>query len=378
MKRNLILGWIAAGLLVGCDYDVKLAEKPSRPMDTALIGMWEQQGTPKGEETKYLQILPLSKNEYVFLHYDVPEEGVFPFRAWRCEAAGFTFIQHTWPYREIDNEPDDYIGAYMYNTCQIVGDKLIIRQLNKNVVGSRKEITTPAALIAAIEANRDNPELFREESVFTRAKIPPQIIANDALQKRPAFPGATLLVGRDYKAALTEKSEMPQEFFLDKGIIEVLFSSLLQNGGGRLQVLPFSKCEFLIRPSGTMMDGRILIARARICKVADLRFVQLAWIDPAHAYEFDDATGDCKYVYQYITCRIEDGKLVVRHLNTDIVSRDVTTSAALRAAIESNIANPELFREEQVFTRVEPPPDADTDATPTQQDSTRPPLPAGW
>ena len=149
---------------VGCLYTVPVTEEHSVPVDPAVLGLWEEvpEGEGRAEAPPQMLVLQFSQTEYL-VEYPVGKEA-FYFRAWPVKVAGLTAVQ----LQVIrDNEgrlttPKPYhVVAY-----QAREGMLEVRTLNDDLVG--REFATPKALVAAIEAHRDDPELFREPGRFRR------------------------------------------------------------------------------------------------------------------------------------------------------------------------------------------------------------------
>lgn len=181
MNANLLLALACGVTLAGCDYTVPLNETPELPIDSALIGVWERT-TNQGEKQRLL-VLPLSKNEYLVSFPAQAKDALFA-RASLCKTAGKTFLQLAWFGTAKGVTPEDS-RVYQYATYAVAGDTLKGRLLNAEVVD--REAASSAALAAAIEANLENPRLFRDEWVFIKAKLPE---APDAPPKRPPIPAA--------------------------------------------------------------------------------------------------------------------------------------------------------------------------------------------
>ena len=158
-----ILGFSIMAVLAGCDYDVKLVDTPNVPVNKALAGSWEL-ATENPTDIDRMDITLLSENEYKIVWHMDAEKSLHA-RACICNSADLKLIQITW----LGAEPDFTMGdmhVYQYAAYDLDGDKLTIRMLNADVVN--KKAKTPAELLAAIKANKENPKLFREELSYKR------------------------------------------------------------------------------------------------------------------------------------------------------------------------------------------------------------------
>lgn len=180
MKTNAFLAVACAAALAGCDYTVPLTATPDRPIDPALVGLWERQDEAQGGAEKLL-VLPLGKNEYL-VSYPANSKNALFARATLCKAADLTLLQLTWFGTALGTVADD-ARIYQYATFTVAGDTLKGRLLNGDVVD--RDAASAAALIAAIEANADSPKRFRDEWTFTKIKPPPD---PHAALKRPPMP----------------------------------------------------------------------------------------------------------------------------------------------------------------------------------------------
>ena len=181
MRLNTLFAMVFAAAAAGCDYTVPLAEKPERAIDAALVGAWERT-TGQGEIERLL-VLPLGKTEYLVSFPAGSKDAMFA-RACLCNAAGLTLVQLTWFGTARGALPEDG-RVYQFASCTVAGDTLKGRLLNGDVVD--RDANSSAALATAIEANKENANLFREEMIFTKVK--PAADPN-APFKRPPMPAA--------------------------------------------------------------------------------------------------------------------------------------------------------------------------------------------
>lgn len=181
MKLSTLFAMGFSAALAGCDYTVPLVEKPEQAIDKALVGAWERT-TAQGESERLL-ILPLGKTEYLVSFPAGSKDAMFA-RACLCKAADLTLVQLTW-FGTARGVPPEDGRVYQFASCAVTGDTLKGRLLNGDVVD--RDAASSAALATAIEANKENVNLFREEMVFTRVKPPAD---PNAPFKRPPVPAA--------------------------------------------------------------------------------------------------------------------------------------------------------------------------------------------
>lgn len=150
-----------------------------------------------------------------------------------------------------------------------------------------------------------------------------------------------VLTGCDYTVPLVDKPDMAMETQL----IGLWEKSDGDNKAERLLILPLSKQEHLVAyPYGG--EGG-LFAKACACRIAEKLFVQLEWFGTAEGTLPDDGR-----VYQYATYQLRDGELEIRLLNADVVSREISSPAELKKAIETQKDTKDYFREAMVFRRL--------------------------
>lgn len=181
MKTKALLLAACAIALAGCDYTVSLVKTPERAPDDALVGLWER--TTLQGEVQRLLVLPLNDTEFLLSFPAGSKDAMFA-RVTQTEAAGLPLLQLTWFGTAQGVTPDD-ARIYQYAACTVEGDTLKGRLLNADVVD--RESASPAALVAAIEANRQAAKLFRDTWEFTRVKAPETTATPP---KRPPIPAA--------------------------------------------------------------------------------------------------------------------------------------------------------------------------------------------
>lgn len=164
MMRSCLL--VAVGLWVGaCDYRVPLGEAPEREIDPGVIGLWER--TRDDGETERLLVLPMGAREYLVMFPAGTPNALFG-RAWLVEQDGDPrWVQLQWLGTGQGRVPEADTPVFQVARYRLDGDALAVRLLNPEVVTG--DAATAAELAQAVEANRDHPDLFREEAVLTRA-----------------------------------------------------------------------------------------------------------------------------------------------------------------------------------------------------------------
>lgn len=109
-------------------------------------------------------------------------------------------------------------------------------------------------------------------------------------------------------------------------------------------VLKYSDTEYVVRyPSGK--DA--MYFRAYPIQVGSLPCMQVQLLG-----EKDQPANDVDRKYHVLTCRLTDGVLELKTLNTHLVPSELATGAEVLKAIKANLANPDLFRDPGKFTKV--------------------------
>ena len=156
-----------------------------------------------------------------------------------------------------------------------------------------------------------------------------------------------LLVGCVYEVPLaTESQQEVNKALLGK------WQTVADDGKVQeLLVLPLGAKEYLVSYPSNAKDS--LFFRAF---VADCALVVPAGATPILQFQIlGAATGEVpedRHVYHFGTFRLDGQQLVLRLLNPEVVSKDVTTPEALAKAIAAQRGNPALFAEPVTFQRL--------------------------
>ena len=160
MKPAILL--LLAVWLTGCEYTVPLVTGPGLAVDRELPGIWS--GQDPENPGRRLRILPLGATEYLVEFPADTADAMFA-RASVVRLAGMEIAQLRWFGTSRGELPEDG-RVYQFARVERTGDRLTLRFLSSDVVP--RDIATPAALKAAIEAAADRADLFREGQVFRR------------------------------------------------------------------------------------------------------------------------------------------------------------------------------------------------------------------
>ncbi|OPZ20545.1 MAG: hypothetical protein BWZ10_00647 [candidate division BRC1 bacterium ADurb.BinA364] len=110
-------------------------------------------------------MLPLNAREYLVSYPAGTEDAMFG-RACLCRVAERTMVQIEWFGTARGDLPNDQ-RVYQYGVYSVDGETLTFQLLNSDVVS--KDIKSAEELAKAIEANRENPNLFKEKMVFRKS-----------------------------------------------------------------------------------------------------------------------------------------------------------------------------------------------------------------
>ena len=123
MKTILLLSSLL--VLVGCKYDAPLTDKPTREVDSALLGSWFSLA-----DGKPLDVFRLSAVEYLVV------DDKTPYVCTHSDFAGISFISCL----QIKNDKDAY-GKFAYIAYRIENGELVTMNLSEALV--IKENATP-------------------------------------------------------------------------------------------------------------------------------------------------------------------------------------------------------------------------------------------
>lgn len=163
-------GILIAVLLVcaGCFYDSPLTGEHSLPIDSNLIGVWQEIADDGAlpDQSDRMVVLRLSETEYL-VHYPTRKEGGY-YRAYPFSLGGVEGIQvevlgsGTGPLEQ--GETDIYVVV----SYSIIDGDLELSILNEKLVDD--ELSGTAAIKEAFLKHRGSEELFVEPGKFRRVQ----------------------------------------------------------------------------------------------------------------------------------------------------------------------------------------------------------------
>lgn len=151
-----------------------------------------------------------------------------------------------------------------------------------------------------------------------------------------------VLAGCDFTVPLVTQPETA----VDSSLVGLWERRQADGTPERLLVLPLGPKEYLVAfPADTT---NALYARVCLTRVDDRPMAQLQWFGTARGELPDDSR-----VYQFARYARSGERLTVNLLNSEVISRDISSSKALVEAITRHRSHPELFREDLVFRRLD-------------------------
>lgn len=167
LGRCLLTLWSAVWL-TGCEYERPLSTERILPVDTPVLGIWEQ--VPgDGQESRSMErmmILKHSANEY-FVHYPLGNDGVY-YRAWPIRVGGVACVQLEAIGTKDGPLKAEDVEIYHVVSYRLEGDMLEVRTLNTEVVDD--DLKTTEALQKAFVEQRNHPDLFHNPGRFKRVR----------------------------------------------------------------------------------------------------------------------------------------------------------------------------------------------------------------
>ncbi len=150
-----------------------------------------------------------------------------------------------------------------------------------------------------------------------------------------------LLVGCVYEVPLATESQQEVNRALLGKWLTVADDGAVQE----LLVLPLGAKEYLVSYPSNAKDG--MFFRAFVAQTGTTPVMQFQLLGSANG----EAPAD-RRVYHFGTFRLDGPQLVLRLINPEVVSKDVTTTEALAKAIAAQRENPALFAESTTFQRL--------------------------
>ena len=155
ISRELLFGVLAAVCWLavsGCEYEVPITANPTRKVDARLIGDW----TAKKDEKEKMKVRKLDDSTYI-VSYD---DNLC--RAYHSDVGKAPLVS----VQNIDSVQ----RKYFYFTWNLSpdGKQLTLRLVNDKVIPD--DVKDSASVQKLLEKNLQNPNLFKEEALFTKEK----------------------------------------------------------------------------------------------------------------------------------------------------------------------------------------------------------------
>ena len=154
-------------LFAGCEYESPLTTEHNIPIDSALLGIWENvPDSEKKSESKneHMMVLKYSETEYL-IHYPTGSDGIY-YRGYPIKIGNVSCVQLEVVGTEdgpLDHKEKDLFHVASYEFKQ---DFLEVRLLNTDVVDD--ELKGTDALRKTFVENIDSKELFEEPNRFRK------------------------------------------------------------------------------------------------------------------------------------------------------------------------------------------------------------------
>jgi hypothetical protein len=150
-----------------------------------------------------------------------------------------------------------------------------------------------------------------------------------------------ILTSCDYKVAIVNKPNVK----IDNEVVGLWLRENDNEIKEKLLILQLNKYEYFISyPSG----DKTMFATGCLFKLNGKKFVQLKW--------FGTVEGKIQtnnHVYQYLKYRVNNDKLSIQLINTQIIDKNIKTSSELSMTIRKNINNSMLFNKPMIFEKVQ-------------------------
>lgn len=169
MKFLSIFPAILIVMLIGCEYEAPLVAEHSLPVDSAVLGLWEEipeEGKQVDTKDRML-ILKYSDTEYL-VHYPPEGNDELYYRAYPIKIGGHSCVQLQLIGTDDGALKKDVKKVFHVVSYQLNDGKLELRLLNTDLLG--EGIKTTDDLKRAFLKNKDNKELFKDPGNFRRIK----------------------------------------------------------------------------------------------------------------------------------------------------------------------------------------------------------------
>ncbi len=150
-----------------------------------------------------------------------------------------------------------------------------------------------------------------------------------------------LLVGCVYEVPLATESQQD----VDKALLGTWQTVEADGKVRELLVLPLGAKEYLVSYPSKAPDG--MFFRAFVAQAGPMPIMQFQFLGVANG-----EAPDGRRVYHFGTFRLDGPQLVLRLINPEVVSKDVTSTEALVKAMAAQRENPALFAEPVTFQRL--------------------------
>jgi hypothetical protein len=156
----------------------------------------------------------------------------------------------------------------------------------------------------------------------------------------------------DYDAPLVGEASLPIDQAL-LGTWEVISEDLAERKSPdriviRQESVNLYAIEYVSGKSEISDDESIIYFKGWLAELEGIPFVQLE-ITGTNEGPFDNEDTD---LFSVVSYALDNGELVIRILNTDLVNKDLADTFALQAAFAANRDNPNLFNDPGQFRKL--------------------------
>ncbi len=146
----------------GCDYTLKLVDKPTINIDRSVIGLWQR--TNDNGQIENLLILPLDNKEYMVSFPAGSNNAMFA-RASLWSEKEMVLVQLNW-FGTADGKIPNDKKTFQYASYKVNDVSLTVSLLKPETISEK--LTSTKKFVQNIEKNKNNPKLFRSKMVFKK------------------------------------------------------------------------------------------------------------------------------------------------------------------------------------------------------------------
>jgi hypothetical protein len=167
MKGCAVFLLTAFFIIVSCEYQAPLIEEHSIPIDSSVLGLWEEVPRAKRPNPdERMLILKYSDTEYLIL-YPTQKDGLY-YRGYPIDVGGIPCVQIQLIGSADGEDIKKEERGFQVISYKLSNGELEIRTLNTNLVA--KNLKDSASLRQVFLKHKDNKELFSNPGKFRKIK----------------------------------------------------------------------------------------------------------------------------------------------------------------------------------------------------------------